>query len=384
MITSITVLVILVPIYLLTNTPDEFQSRDPIAVALPAFRLAEEGSLDLSGFEEPWLTWRGPERTQTWYVRTEGPVVSVYPPGASLIGVPFYWILKTSGFSLGPAAVAASVIASLAMVLLHLAFRRIVSPVTAIGAALVAGLATSTWSVSADALWQHGPAQLWLALSLLGLASQAHYLSGFGFALTIITRPITSLIPLVTGVFLAFLERSIRPILIIGLVSSIGILALVAYNLILFDTALTTPHYAAGFADNLTNLTPLSYGRNVLGALVWPGRGLLIVSPFLLTLLPGIRNAWQHSPNWVRAAALSGVVYLLVHLALNRFSGGFEYFGYRYPLEALTMASPLLLLSYRHWIAGNSARQVAFGALVALSVGLQAYGSIIYAITPVV
>ena len=37
---------------------------------------------------------------------------------------------------------------------------------TAVGVALTYGLATSTWSVSSQGLWQHGPAQLFMAAAL--------------------------------------------------------------------------------------------------------------------------------------------------------------------------------------------------------------------------
>ncbi len=67
-------------------------------------------------------------------------------------------------------AVAGAVSAALAMATLHLAFRRLTSPTTAVVAALIGGTATATWRISADQLWPHGPAQLWLALGVLSLA----------------------------------------------------------------------------------------------------------------------------------------------------------------------------------------------------------------------
>ncbi|NNC41124.1 MAG: hypothetical protein HKN95_10570, partial [Acidimicrobiia bacterium] len=106
-------------------------------------------------------------------------------------------------------------------------------------------------------------------------------------------------------------------------------------------------------------------------------RGFLLWSPFLLVLIPGLRAAWKAAPAWVRGSALGGLVYLLVQYKANRFSGGGGFFTYRYPLEALTAAAPLLYLSYREWVAPRPRIGKAFVALSSASIVVHGLGSIL-------
>ena len=66
-------------------------------------------------------------------------------------------------------------------------------------------------------------------------------------------------------------------------------------------------------------------------------------SPFLLILIPGLREAWRNSPDWVKGASIGGIVYLLEQLKANRFSGGTGFIGHRYPFEALNAAAAIPL-----------------------------------------
>ena len=99
----------------------------------------------------------------------------------------------------------------------------------------------------------------------------------------------------------------------------------------------------------------MNYFGNVALALVHPVRGLLVYSPFLIFLIPGLPAAWRKAPGWVQGSAIGGVLYLLFQLKANRYSGGDSFWGYRYPLEALAAAGPLLLLSYTEWLRQQSA-----------------------------
>src|SRR5207248_4657216 len=78
-----------------------------------------------------------------------------------------------------------------------------------------------------------------------------------------------------------------------------------------------------------------SFLINIAGTVVSPLRGVATLSPFVLLLLPGIPKAWRSGAPWVRSAAAGGVLYLLIQLWLNRFSGGYNFYSYRLIIETL-------------------------------------------------
>ena len=81
----------------------------------------------------------------------------------------------------------------------------------------------------------------------------------------------------------------------------------------------------------------------------------------------------------MRGSAVGGLLYLLLQLKANRYSGGEGFWGYRYPLETLAASAPLLLLSYREWLLAQSElMRKAFKALVALSVAMTALGALYF------
>lgn len=231
-------------------------------------------------------------------VDAPGGVVSQYPPGAALLAAPLYAL--TSGdlesYAIGnpskpelPAvyvplpsfwqATAVAIITTAAAIsILALVFLNQWTPQAAWIAAWIAALGTSAWSVAADSLYLHGPAMLWIALGVY-LSSQRHYwASGLAFGAAVLTRPHTAVIPAAIG---------------------LG-----------------------------------------LGGLFDPWQGFLILSPFLLLLLPGLFAAWRNSDTWVRAAAIGGLIYLLLQFKMNRYNPGNKTL-YRYPLEALTASAPI-------------------------------------------
>ena len=82
-------------------------------------------------------------------------------------------------------------------------------------------------------------------------------------------------------------------------------------------------------------------------------------------------RTWRSTPLWTRAAALSALLYLLVHARMNRASGGLP-FNYRYPLEPLVLATPLLSVAIDRWRQSSERRQLLVFAAVAAGFVLQA------------
>jgi hypothetical protein len=250
---------------------------------------------------------------------------------------------------LWPATLAAAASTAVAAGLLGMALQPMLGRRWAIGVSLGFGLATAAWSIASEMLWSHGPALLWIAAALLFASRNRLWLAGAAFGGAALTRPHLVVIALALGLTLWAARRQIMPAVKIGVGATGGLLLLVLYNSALFDRLTVTGGYGSTVSAQLMDTDLLAYLANVWGALFDISHGLIVWAPFLLVLLPGIPSVWKQAPDWAKGAAIGGVVYLLVQLKANRFSGGEGHFGYRYPLESLMAAAPLLALSAQCW-----------------------------------
>jgi alpha-1,2-mannosyltransferase len=385
----------LLVLYLATATWGAPSTTDPYSNVLSAWTLGTHGTFFLEDHEQ--LADPDYYRNVAWVIPAGDSAANKYPPGATLLAAPLYavWpaearLVTVSGAGrpdvapveilsppLAPAAITVSLVVAAAIGLLGVAFRRLGgTPGAAMAAAFVGGLGTSAWSVAADQLWQHGPGMLWIALALA--LNERHTLaSGFAFGAAVLTRPPTALIAAATGLYRAWRERSIRIAILIGIGAGAGIALLIAYNELIFGSPSISGGYGTSFQQEALSGDLAAYAKNVFLGLFSASHGFLIWSPFLLVLMPGLREAWKAAPSWVRGAALGGVLYLLLQYKANVYRGGDGFFAYRYPLEALTAAAPLLYLSYREWVAPRVRAVKAFTALASVSVLIHGLGAVL-------
>jgi hypothetical protein len=254
-------------------------------------------------------------------------------------------------------------------------FRRIADRRVALGAAGVLAFATGMWSVAGDALWTHGLAALGLALGMVAMSSRRYALAGAGFAVAILARPQLAVVPAVIGLWEGARRRSIRPIVLVGVVSALGLGAVSLYSQALFGTWLPIAGYGPGKVEAVATTGMLEFGRRIFATMGHPQRGIFLYSPFLFVLVPGCIRAWRHAPTWVRSSAVAGIVYLAVQLRSNDFHGGANFFGNRLVLETLILAAPLLLIAYQRFIAPIGLHRVVFAVLVGFSVIWHALGA---------
>lgn len=385
----------LLVLYLATATWSQPYHIDPLTNVLSSWQLGTEGSFRLDNHVQ--LADPDYYRNVAWIVPAGDSAASQYPPGSSLLAAPLYaiWpqdaeLVEIGGTNrpdvaavellhppLAPAAITAAASVAAAIGFLGLAFRRLGgSPVLALSAAYLAGLGTSAWSVAADRLWQHGPGMLWIALALV-LSERHTVASGFAYGAAILTRPPTAIIAAATGLYRAWHERSFRPAVSTGIGAALGLGLFVAYNNHVFGSLSISAGYGNSFQDNALSADLISYLKNVFLGAFSATRGFLLWSPFLLVLVPGIRAGWKAAPAWVRGSALGGILYLLLQYKANRFSGGGGFFAYRYPLEALTAAAPLLYLSFTEWVQQRGRAKRVFGGLSILSVVVHSLGAVL-------
>jgi hypothetical protein len=363
-------------VYALTASYSLAQNNDSRAAAVGAWSVATRGTTVLP---EEW-----PVEHISWPVVGDDGAVRVNRfPGVIYWAVPFYYVAdvlaggNTSDvphpylLDYRPAAVAAIVAATLAVLVIYLVFLRLVNRRIAFWSALFVALGTSTWSISGNALWTHGLTQLLLALAVLAMASDRPVVAGAAHGLSIVVRPQTAMTALVMGAGRAIQRRSVGDLLRVGLPSAVGLLAVAAYSWINFANPLPTSGYNPYAVTNLADPSAYRLLTGVWGTLFDLRRGLVIHAPFLVVLIAGLRKAWKVAPRWVRSAALAGLAYQLFQLLLNEFSGGTFFFSYRLPLEMLTLAAPLLLLSFIHTVLGSRLRELVFVIGASMAVGLQ-------------
>ena len=148
-----------------------------------------------------------------YYLRESGGhYVSDYPVGAALMALPFYVPSIVSGVSPNSRVfaelekISAATLVALSAVLLYMAAARVTANWMAMLLTLIYAFGTSSLSVSSQALWQHGPAQLALAAAIYCLIRArddprwAGY-AGLPLAFEVITRPADALIAAPLGLY---------------------------------------------------------------------------------------------------------------------------------------------------------------------------------------
>ncbi|MBM3745137.1 MAG: hypothetical protein FJW34_05015 [Acidobacteria bacterium] len=268
----------------------------------------------------------------------------------------------------------ASLLAALAVALLYRLARRYTGRREAVWLSLLFAFATSTWSISSQALWQHGMGQLLIIASLLCLdlclAGEGGFRTWVGAglcaALSAAVRPTNALFVAACCLVLMVGQRWKLVASYVGFSALVGG-AVAAYNLTVFE--------------RLSGGYPGTLGGNVLaglaGLLFSPARGLLVYSPVLIFLLPAVW-LWPHG-RWgsvPRICVLFAAAHLLVHAAWRNWWGG-DCFGPRLLTEMMP-ALVLLMAPAVAWLERNRSARTAFLALTVISVFVQAVGAFCY------
>jgi alpha-1,2-mannosyltransferase len=340
-------------------------NNDTHATAVAAWQLGHHGNATLTAFKGHLA----------WLYAVDGREVTNRLPGTIFWAAPFYSALGSSSYPpIYPGAIAAVVASAIVIGLAFALCCRVVPRRQAFAAALLLAFATGTWTVSAKELWTHGPAQVAVLVTLLCYSNRQWLAAGIPAGFAILIRPHLGVVAVVLGVAGAVRERSVRPLLI-SVGSAVGLWILVLYNHAVWGAWTVF----GGYPDSgpASGHAVAEFGVGVVGTFVSPERGVLVMTPALLLLLPGCRAAWRVAPWWVRSAAGSGIAYVAVQIWVSRFSGGDGFYSYRTPLEGLTLCVPLLALAWREWTSTTRIRRTAFAGLAAASVALHAFGSVV-------
>ncbi len=333
--------------------------------------LAREGNFDLDEF--PFLA--GPDGVLPYYLtRSRGHVVSSFSPGPSLLALPVFLVPALAGVNAASRwplvleRVAAAVIAAGSAFFLFLAASAVASERAALAAAAVYAFGTSTFSVSSQALWEHGPAQLMIAVALW-LVARAERVDEPGAALALATAvAMRPTVILLAAPFAASFARSPRRSRALFLAAApLGLLAL--YDRRYFGLPWSTgrDHILGGrfWSAHVLN--------GLLGVLASPSRGLFVYSPVLLLSCVALAAGWRRSALW-RAIGI-GTALLVGAVACRLVWWGGWCFGPR----LLAEAAPGLCLALAPIVdaAGPWVRRVLV-ALAVPSIAIHALGAFFY------
>ena len=354
---TMTVFAAIALLYVLFGHYGTDSNIDVLATNGPAWQLAVNGTLEVDFLEgkTPWLV-------EDKFGRT----VSDRSPGLIATALPAYLLTRPKNFTNGPGTFTALILTLASVYLIFRLVRRELDFPAALIGACVLGLGTLTWSTSAQELWPHGPGQFWAALALTALAVERYWSAGLAYAAAITLRPVTAVAAAALGIAEAWRKRSIAPALKMAATSAIGVAVVVIYNRWLFGVINIGGGQGVPFDEGQLSRYDLGgYLSNLYEMFIGLPNGFLLWSPIVAVAAIGMAMVWRQIPGWARSGAIAGLVYLLVHAALNRASGGATMF-YRYPLEAITLAAPALIIGGVHlWRRGPVTERVVAAAIIA-------------------
>ncbi len=326
-------------------TPSRPQSYDTYPTRYLAVSLAERQDFDL----DEWPEQLEIMKPAYWLHPRDGHLYSAYPPGAALFAAPLWPLFRLAGFTAKPAPVyalaktAAAFGVALAAALLHAAAKRHGLTRAAAPLTFAFALASGNLALASQDLWQHGPAQLGLALALWALADRtprdAVWL-GLGLGFAALMRPfllsVTSVVSMVWAI--QHRDRGSWTRLALGLAPPLAIGA--ACNLAVFGTLV------GGYSRELRGSIWQGHVLTaLLGNALSPSRGLVVFAPWVVLALPGAVVALRRTPRlaWVLIAPLVAF-FGVVSFRVEWWAG--HGYGPRYPLDVLPLVSLLAAIGW--------------------------------------
>lgn len=324
--------------------------------------------------------------------RHQGQYANTFGVGAGLTALPVVAPVRLLVHDLGNrpellwwlGKITAALSTAVSALLLYLTARLRISPRYAAVLALGYGLTTCVFSISSQALWQHGPCEMFMALGayfLLARRSRRNdALCGLGLGLAVLCRPTAGLVAACVGIHLLIAARRRLPWFALGALPAV--IAFVAYNEHAFGSFLSFGQLPVGAAVAKAKTghadlwsTPLWLG--VAGLLFSPSRGLFVYTPLAIISLFGVVRAWR-DPAFEDLRPLAAGALLMLTVAAKWFDwwGGWT-FGYRPIVDAMILLA-LLSLPVIEQLASKRALKMTSLLLASYSFFVQLVGAFVY------
>jgi hypothetical protein len=367
---------------------------DSLPASLLPIALVRGDGLVLDRFQ---AQWPGP---LPYYVALKrGHLVSRYPVAIPLLATPLIApqialldVLRPSWererpfhFAEKMAKNAAALIAALTGIAMLQLLRGVGCARFALLGATIAALGSEQWVVASQALWQHGPAALALALAIVLLLRPDPGrlrlgLAGIATAAVVCCRPQNAVFAVPIMAWVAWRHRRDAVWFVPG--------ALVAWTAMVGCNAWYFGSAAGGYAE-LEAMLPVTHGvagywtadalAGAAGTLVSPGRGLLVYCPWIAVALATLPLTSARLKPWPLVwLLLLALVPFFVQLALFSIWWAGHSFGPRFWTDAIPLFAIVLGIALE-W-SWDRCRPV-FALLVltgAFAIGVQALGAACY------
>jgi 4-amino-4-deoxy-L-arabinose transferase-like glycosyltransferase len=333
----------------------------------------------------------------------QGHYVSMFPIVTPVLATPVYALSTALSYFISTPVYgdnllffmsksAASFLAALSGVFVYLSVKELFSRRIALLTTFIFAFATATWSISSQALWQHGTVELLLAALLYLLIRNERettsvniFLMGVLSGLFVFNRPPDSLLLIPVAVYLLWKERAKIPQYLLG--GILGGLPFFLYNYTLFGNVF------GGYAENLSLFAiNISFIGHFLALLIAPNTGLFVFCPVLLLSFAGFYVLWNRKDSPTRTILLvfggAAVLEVLVYSFFIPWASSAAFcFGPRF----LTALIPLLCIYLGYfldeWLGTGNDRHQGFerklvigimAVLVIVSAGIQFIGVFFY------
>jgi hypothetical protein len=363
---------------------------DVVGASLLPFSILQEGDLFLDEYRDTFLA---PEWTGSY--ERNGHTLTKYPSAPGVLLVPFYLVPALAGVTPDDLLlhqlqkIGASFMVALSAILVLCTLQRYASRSWAVVGALAYALGTSSLSTSSQAIWQHGPAQLFVSLGLFLLARGPNVApapqdgtnsskraaewkrgagAGFAFAMATWNRYPNVFLCAAAFLYVVMRERRLAIPFLIGTLPAFA--ALAADNVLHTGSPFATGYgaEAAAFSNPL--------GTGLAGLLISPGRGILLFSPFLAFSLIGFAMAWRKPGDaLLRALSLGCAAELLAYSKWHAWTGGWC-FGPRFLADMMPALVFALHPTFR-WLDRSKAARLLIDLSVALSVLMHVLGAVL-------
>jgi hypothetical protein len=362
-------------------------SGDTLPARLVAVSLLTEGDFDLDEFGfayDDGVVARYPQMGGVpYYLRKKGgSFYSAYTVAPAVLAVPVFAPFVLAG--LDPASpraafvekLAASLMVALSVAVLFVVARRRLGLGWALFLAAIYAFGTSSFTTSSQALWQHGPGQLCLALAVLWMdpaGRRLPVLSALALGAAVAMRNTNALVALPLGLWLLWQHR--ERWWKIGLAAALSPGLLLIYYFAVFGApGPVSEDVQMGLTSGFRQI-PLLEG--LWGVLVSPMRGLFYHSPVLLLALVGFAVAVRRRDRFFAALFVGALAVVPVAAKWIVWWGG-HCFGPRLLADAMPLWVLALVPALRleRWY-GRALRGAAIG-LGALAIGIGALGAALY------
>ncbi|MFA4876914.1 MAG: glycosyltransferase family 39 protein [Methanoregula sp.] len=236
------------------------------------------------------------------FINRDGHYYSLFPVVTPILVLPLYalqyLILSACSMPLTESSpvlnsifitghVASALIATLCCLVFYFTVKKLVSDRVAFISTLILAFATTTWSISSQALWQHGMVELLLILMIWLIIRNEECPSNFNLAglgilagLFLFNRPPDAVLLLPILGYVLFLHRNrLHYFLAAGIA---GGLPFLCYNYFIFGNVF------GGYIKNIALFhLDWQFWTNFLALLISPNRGLLVYSPVLILAIIG-------------------------------------------------------------------------------------------------